>query len=92
MTDNVLDISTRKPLEKRKRTRLNKAQLFLKEVIEAIEGENYPSIAIAMIDESGEHVTYHIVEESHFAAMCVVLGSMADEMSDLSLGFEDIED
>ena len=92
MTDNVLDISTRKPLEKRKRAKYNKAQKYLKDVIDAIEGETYVSVSVCLIDKENEHMTYFDVEPEHFAVMCVALGSMADEMGDLSLGFDDLED
>ena len=92
MTDNVLDISTGKPLEKRRRAKLSRAERFLKEVLKDINGDKYVSVAIALIDENGDHITCHFVDPKHLAPMCVVLGNVADEMSDRALGFEDLDD
>jgi hypothetical protein len=42
--------------------------------------------------ENGEYITDYFVQSEDFDKSCIVLGSLADEMSDLSLGFEDIEE
>jgi len=87
----VIDIFTKQRIDKRKKT----ANL-VKEVIDRMtaHAENQPqrSVLIVMIGENGEYITDYFVQSEDFDKSCIVLGSLADEMSDLSLGFEDIEE
>jgi hypothetical protein len=89
MTD-VIDIFTKQPVDKRKKTS-NLVKTVLDRMTQHAETQPQRSVLIVMIGENGEYITDYFVQSEDFDKSCIVLGSLADEMSDLSLGFEDIE-
>lgn len=91
MTENVVDIFTKEPIDRRKKAS-NQVRVVMDRMASYAEKHPQRSIMIVMIDDKGEYITDYIVQSEDFATMCVVLGSVADEMSDLSLGFEDLEE
>ena len=92
MTDNVLDISTRKPLVKRKRAKQNKISLEMKRLEGFAREYKIKSYAIVMIAEDGEIIIGHDAEESHSSKVATGLWSLFNEMSERALGFEDLDD
>lgn len=90
MTDPI-DIFTKEPIDRRKKPS-NLVRMVMERIATYTGEKPYRSIVVALIDAEGQHITDYIVQSEDFAAMCVVLGSVADEMSDLSLGFDDLED
>lgn len=91
MTENVVDIFTKEPIDRRKKAS-NQVMLVAGRMISYAEEHPQRSIMIVMIDEKGEYITDYFVQAEDFDKSCIVLGALADEMSDLSLGFDDLED
>jgi len=87
----VIDIFTKQPIDKRKKTS-NLVKTVLDRMTQHAETQPQRSVLIVMIGENGEYITDYFVQSEDFDKSCIVLGSLADEMSDLSLGFEDIEE
>lgn len=90
MTDPI-DIFTKQPIDRRKKPS-NLVKLVMDRAISYMGDKPYRSIVVALVDADGMHITDYIVQPEDFAQMCVVLGALADEMSDLSLGYEDLEE
>lgn len=91
MTDNVLDIFTKQPVDRRKK-KSNLVRTVLDRMTDLAQEIPHRSVVVIMIDEHGEYITDYFVQPNDFDKTCIVLGALADEMSDLSLGFEDLED
>lgn len=90
MTDPI-DIFTKEPIDKRRKPS-NLVRMVMERMATYTGEKPYRSIVVALIDSDGQHVTDYIVQPEDFAQMCIVLGSVSDEMSDLSLGFDDLEE
>jgi hypothetical protein len=86
-----IDIFTKEPIDKRRKPS-NLVRMVMERMATYTGEKPYRSIVVALIDAEGQHITDYIVQPEDFAPMCVVLGALADEMSDLSLGLEDLED
>lgn len=91
MTENVVDIFTKETIDRRKKAS-NQVRVVMDRMVSYAEKHPQRSIMVVMIDEKGEYVTDYFVQAEDFDKSCIVLGALADEMSDLSLGFEDLED
>lgn len=90
MTENVVDIFTKKPVDRRKK-RSNQARTVLNRMLSHSDDIELRSVLIVAIDKTGEHVVDYLVEADDFSKSCVILGILSDEMSDLCLGISDLE-
>lgn len=89
--ENVVDIFTKNKIDKRKKPS-NQIKLVLDRFAEFLDANPQRSIVICSIDDKGEHMTDYIVHHEDFDKACVLLGTISDEMSDLSMGFVDLEE
>lgn len=91
MTENVIDMFTKEKVDRRK-TPSNQIKGVFDRMISYSMECRLRSVVIVAIDENGQHVTDYLVIPEDFSKSCVVLGAISDEMSDLSLGYEDLEE
>lgn len=89
--ENVVDIFTKNKIDKRKKPS-NQIKLILDRFAEFLDKSPQRSIVICSVDDKGERMTDYLVLPDDFDKMCILLGTIADEMSDLSMGFVDLED
>lgn len=90
MTNNVIDIFTKNPIDKRFK-RSNLVRTVLDRMGDVVEDVAHRSVVVIVIDNDGEHLTDYFVQPEDFAKMCVILGNLSDEMSDRSMGIEDLD-
>lgn len=89
--ENVVDLFTKNKVDRRKKPS-NQVQVVLARYAEFLAKTPSRSIVICSIDDNGEHMTDFIVHHEDFSKMCVLLGTVSDEMSDHSMGFVDVEE
>lgn len=90
MTDNVLDIFTKKPVTPDSQD--TAISLEMKRLAQFVIKEGITSYAIVMIDKEGEHITGHDVAEGQFDKAATALWALFNEMAELSMGYEEIDD
>jgi len=89
--ENVVEIFTKQPVDRRKKPS-NQTKIVMDRMSKIFVDHPARSIIIVSIDEKGEYFADFIVQPDDSSKMCVVLRSLADEMSDHALGVEDLEE
>ena len=90
MTDNVLDISTGKPVTPVSQD--TAISLEMKRLEQFALKEGITSYAIVMIDKDGEHIIGHDIAEGQFDKAATALWSLFNEVAELSMGYEEVDD
>ena len=89
--DNVVEIFTKQPVDRRKKPS-NQTKIVMDRMTQVLTESPQRSIIIVTIDETGEYLSDFLVQSDDFSKMCIVLRSLADEMSDRAMGFEDLDE
>lgn len=90
--NNVIDIATRKPLERIDTPEGETAQQFMKRWAKSIKDGRFNSIAIVVMDEN-KFCDYGIITEddNDLPIFCLMIDDIKDQMKGMIFGFEDEE-
>lgn len=90
--NNVIDIATRKPLERIDTPEGETAQQFMKRWAKSIKDGRFNSIAIVVMDEN-KFCDYGIItqDDNVLPIFCLMIDDIKDQMKGMIFGFEDEE-
>jgi len=93
MTDNVLDIQTRKPIERIETPEGEQVQQFMRRWAKALKDGRFKSVFILAIDEN-DFTDWGFLPDTpyHSALACLTLEDLRDEIKDDLIGYADFED